>query len=62
MAFYRIAHHLADILNPRIFHNNTSKNILYAFSKLRIGNINVAGVGTDKDYIKFGECFQVWTL
>jgi len=32
------------------------------FSKIKNGNINIAGIGADKDYIKFGEYFQVWTL
>jgi hypothetical protein len=45
-----------------MLHNNTSQNTPHAFSKIRNGNINVAGIGDDKDYIKFGECFQVWTL
>ena len=35
---------------------NTSQNRLHAFSKIRNGNINVAGTGADKDYIKFGDC------
>jgi len=42
-----------------MLHNNTSQNIPNAFSKIRNGNINVAGIGVDKDYIKFGECFQI---
>jgi len=32
------------------------------FSMIANGNINIGGVGADKDYIKFGECFQVWIL
>jgi len=38
------------------------QNIHYAFSKIRNGNVNVTEIDADKDYIKFGECFQVWTL
>jgi hypothetical protein len=43
-------------------HNYTSQNILYAFSKIRNGNINVAGAGADKDYSKFEKYLPVWTL
>jgi len=32
------------------------------FSKLNTANINITGIGAYKDYIKFGECFQVGTL
>jgi hypothetical protein len=45
-----------------MLHNITSQNVSYAFSKIRNGNIIVAGTGADKDYIKFGECFQIWTM
>jgi hypothetical protein len=37
-----------------MLHNNTSQNIPHAFSKIRTGNINVAGAGADKDFIKIG--------
>ncbi len=45
-----------------MLNNNTSQNIPHAFSKIWNGNINNAGIGADKDYIKFGECLPVWTL
>jgi hypothetical protein len=38
-----------------MLHNNTSQNIPHAFSKIRTGNINVAGIGADKDFIKLGD-------
>jgi hypothetical protein len=38
------------------------QNVHYASSKIRNGDINIAEINADKDYFKFGECFQVWTL
>jgi hypothetical protein len=45
-----------------MLHNHTNINIPHAFSKIRNDNIIVSGNDANKDYIKFGECFQVWTL
>jgi len=36
-------------------HNNISQNNPRAFSKIRNGNINVAGIGADKDFIIIGD-------
>jgi hypothetical protein len=45
-----------------MLHNKTSQNTAHAFSKIRNGNINVAGTGAGKDYSKFGEDLPVGTL
>lgn len=45
-----------------MLHNNTIKKNPHASTKIKNRNINVAGTSADKDYIKFGESFQVWTL
>jgi len=42
-----------------MLNNNTSQNIPHASSKIANANINVAGIGADKDFIKFGECLPV---
>jgi hypothetical protein len=41
---------------------NTIQNPQCVFSNIRNGNINIGGIGADKDYSKIGEFFQVLTV